>query len=198
MLFHRSAISSRVRRLTHARRVGLAALLVLTAVALPRSASGQTPTDRAACSDSEEARQLDFWIGAWDVLHPETGDTLGRNVIEPDLDRCVLLERWTGAGGSSGMSMNFYDPQRKTWRQVWVSDRGNILDYRHGELRDSAMHFTGVTLDPAGDTTFQKLIFMPVSPDTVRQVFQASTDRGSSWETTWVGIYIRRPAIETP
>lgn len=198
MTTHRCSPSSRAWRLTLARYVGLAALLVLSTGAVPVPASGQAPTGRTACRDSEEARQLDFWIGTWDVVHPETGATLGRNVIEPDLERCVLLERWTGAGGSSGMSMNFYDPQRKTWRQVWVSDRGNVLDYRHGELRDSAMHFSGLTLDAAGDTTLQKLIFMPLSPDTVRQTFQTSIDRGGSWKTTWVGVYIRRGTPDQP
>ena len=140
---------------------------------------------------SEPARQLDFWIGTWDVYDPE-GEVVGVNVIERQLGGCMLLESWTGAGGSSGKSMNFWDPQRRTWRQVWVSDRGNVLDYRRGEYRDGAMRFRGVTIGEAGDTTHQKLTFFDVAPDTVRQVFEASSDGGESWETTWVGVYVRR------
>jgi tetratricopeptide (TPR) repeat protein len=143
------------------------------------------------CRHSESARQLDFWIGSWDVYNP-SGQLIGENIVEPMLKDCALLENWTGAGGSSGKSLNFYDPQRETWRQVWVSDQGNILDYRQGELRDGSMHFRGITLDARGDTTLQKLIFTPVSADTVRQVFETSTDGGTSWTTGFVGIYVRR------
>lgn len=168
-------------------------MAVMAALGLPAApARAQTPADPVSCQEREEARQLDFWIGRWDVLHPETGDTMGVNVIEPALDGCALMERWTGAGGSSGQSMNFYDPQRRTWRQVWVSDRGNVLDYRQGELTSSGMRFQGITISPAGDTTHQKLTFVPVAADTVRQVFEVSRDSGASWETTWVGVYVRR------
>lgn len=74
---------------------------------------------------------------------------------------------------------------------MWVSDRGNVLDYRRGEFRDGAMWFEGLTIDPAGDTTLQKLTFHVVSPDTVRQVFESSKD-GETWSTDWVGIYVKR------
>ncbi|MDX1674779.1 MAG: hypothetical protein R3314_08305 [Longimicrobiales bacterium] len=134
----------------------------------PLSLQAQASTDQSPepCMDSQPARQLDFWIGTWDVYDPE-GEVVGVNVIERQLGGCMLLESWTGAGGSSGKSMNFWDPQRRTWRQVWVSDRGNVLDYRRGEYRDGAMRFRGVTLGEAGDTTHQKLTFFDVAPDTV-------------------------------
>jgi hypothetical protein len=144
------------------------------------------------CRHSPEARQLDFWVGTWDVHHPETGQRLGENVIEPMLKDCALMENWTGGSGSSGKSLNFYDPQRKTWRQVWVSDRGNVLDYRDGAFSDGAMRFQGITLSESGDTTWQRLTFVDVAPDTVRQVFEASRDGGATWDTTWVGVYVRR------
>lgn len=150
--------------------------------------------DSEPCMHSEAARQFDFWVGTWDVYNPE-GRQAGVNVVERQLKGCLLLENWTGAGGSSGKSMNYWDSQRETWRQVWVSDRGNVLDYRHGEYRDGAMRFRGVTIGEEGDTTHQQLRFVEVAPDTVRQVFEASAD-GETWNTTWVGIYVRRPAAE--
>ncbi len=164
--------------------------LLAALVAVPAAAQEPPPPDR--CATAPEFRQLDFWIGTWDVYDPETGEKAGVNVIEPMLERCALLESWTGAKGGTGKSLNFYDPQRKTWRQVWVSDRGSVLDYREGERRGDAMHFRGITVDAAGDTTLQKLTFRSVAPDTVRQVFQASKDGGATWDTTWVGVYVRR------
>lgn len=150
------------------------------------------PPDPDVCRDRAESRQLDFWIGTWEVVHPEDGRVLGVNTIAPMLNDCALLESWTGARGSSGSSLNFYDPQRRTWRQVWVSDQGNVLDYRAGEFRDDAMRLEGITIGPAGDTTLQKLIFHRVAADTVRQVFESSKDGGLTWSTDWVGIYLRR------
>jgi hypothetical protein len=174
----------------------LLALAVCAAGLTPGSATAQdaAPADPAPCMSSAPARQLDFWLGTWDVVNPEDGRKLGVNVVERELGGCMVLENWTGAGGSSGKSMNFWDPQRRTWRQVWVSDRGNVLDYRHGEYRDRAMRFAGITIGEDGDTTRQRLTFHDVAPDTVRQVFEASTDGGATWRTTWVGIYVRRAA----
>jgi hypothetical protein len=171
----------------------LSSVLLPATLLLPSVAAAQDPAaDPAPCRTREEARQLDFWIGHWVVYNPETSQRVGENVIEPLLGDCALLENWTGAGGSSGKSLNFWDPQRRTWRQVWVSDRGNVLDYRTGEYRDGAMRFRGITIDEAGDTTLQRLTFHDVAPDIVRQVMEASTDGGETWETTWAGIYVRQ------
>lgn len=143
------------------------------------------------CEHAPEARQFDFWIGTWDVVTPG-GQPLGTNRIEKLLRGCVLQENWTGGGGREGKSMNYFDPQQRTWRQLWVSDAASVLDYSAGEFRDRAMRFTGITMTPAGDTVQQKLTFHSIHADTVRQVFEQSTDRGRTWAMTWEGIYIRR------
>ena len=189
----RPAPRCRTRRTRRIRRF-IPVVAGALALAAPVGAVGQEPDTASAepCRHSAEARQLDFWIGTWDVHNPETGRKAGVNTIEPVLNGCALIERWSGARGSNGTSLNFYDPQRKTWRQVWVSDRQNVLDYRHGELRDRAMVFSGITLDAAGDTTLQRLTFFAVAPDTVRQLFESSTDGGATWSRDWVGIYVRR------
>ena len=178
--------------------LSLSAILVSLFLMLPagplsaQEAQEAQEAPPSPCLESEAARQFDFWLGTWDVYNPR-GEQAGVNVVERLLQGCLLLENWTGAGGSSGKSMNYWDPQRGTWRQVWVSDRGNVLDYRQGEYRDGAMRFRGITIGESGDTTQQKLTFEAVAPDTVRQVFEASTDGGATWDTTWVGIYLRRP-----
>ena len=143
------------------------------------------------CEHLPEARQLDFWLGTWDVFAPN-GVQQGVNRIEKMLRGCALMENWTGGAGREGKSLNFFDPQRKTWRQVWVADGNSVLDYRNGEYRDRAMHFSGISIAANGDTTLQKLTFKNVHADTVHQIFEQSTDRGKTWTVTWTGIYIRR------
>ena len=143
------------------------------------------------CEHMPEARQLDFWIGTWDVSAPG-GQRLGTNRIEKMLRGCALQENWTDGMGREGKSINFFEAARKTWRQVWVADGNSVLDYTGGEYKDKAMTFTGQTLTPNGDVVLQKLIFRNVAPDTVHQIFEQSTDKGRTWTPTWTGIYVRR------
>lgn len=179
---------------SHTRSVpAIVVLPVLALLVAGEPVLAQEPAEEP-CTEREETRQLDFWIGTWDVYNAE-GEQAGVNVIERQLGGCMLLESWTGASGLRGKSMNYWDPQRETWRQVWVSDRGNVLDYRRGEYRAGAMRFRGITIGEAGDTTQEKLSFEAVSADTVLQVFEASTDGGATWDTTWVGVYVRRSGV---
>ena len=143
------------------------------------------------CEHLAEARQFDFWIGTWDVF-ATSGVQQGTNRIDKILRGCALQENWTGGLGREGKSINFFDPQRKTWRQVWVADANSVLDYTAGRFSDNAMVFTGTTLSPNGDTVLQKLTFKKLHADTVHQIFEQSVDRGQSWTQTWFGIYVRR------
>lgn len=153
---------------------------------------------RFPCRTRPEARQLDFWIGDWDVTPwqaPPASNpaVIGTNRIEPILEHCVLMENWMGGGPSpsGGKSMNFWDTNRNAWRQVWVADGGGSLDYT-GAFVDGAMRFEGWTLAPNGGRVQQKLTFFPISKDTVRQLFEASTDSGKTWQPGFDGRYVRK------
>lgn len=140
------------------------------------------------CRTREEARQFDFWIGKWTVT--VAGRQAGVNEVYPLLEHCVIYENWSGAQGGNGKSFNYYDAQRNHWRQIWVADGGNVLEYT-GEYREGAMRFRGFTLTATGDTVLQKLTFFNVAPDTVRQLFEASQDGGQSWQATFDGLYVK-------
>jgi hypothetical protein len=154
---------------------------------------------RFPCRTLPAARQLDFWIGDWDVtpwLAPPASNPplLGVNRVEPILEHCVLLESWQGGGPSpsGGKSMNFWDTNRSQWRQVWVADGGGSLDYA-GSFTGGAMRFEGWTLSPNGSRVLQKLTFFPVAKDTVRQLFETSIDSGKTWQPGFDGRYVRAP-----
>ena len=154
---------------------------------------------RYPCRSLPEARQFDFWIGDWNVTPFQSPPgpnlpQLGTNRIEPILEHCVLMEQWTGggAGGGHGKSMNFYDTNRRQWRQVWIADGGGSLDYA-GSFTNGAMRFEGWTLAPNGSRVLQKLTFFPISRDTVRQLFETSIDSGRTWQPGFDGRYVRQP-----
>jgi hypothetical protein len=151
------------------------------------------------CRSGPEQQQFNFWIGKWDVFAwnpnaPSGTAQIGSNDVEAILERCVLLENWTptgGAPGAGGKSMNFWDVNRKQWRQVWVAAGGGSLDYA-GSFREGAMRFEGWTLGPQGQRVLQKLTFFPIAKDTVRQLFESSIDSGKTWQPGFDARYIRR------
>ena len=179
---------------------GIALVLFSTTQAIAQNPAQQTAAqvdtaqmkkNAEPCEHLPEARQFDFWIGTWDVF-AANGVKQGTNRIEKILRGCALQENWTGGFGREGKSLNFFEPQRRTWRQVWVADANSVLDYTAGRYENNAMTFTGRTLSPKGDTVYQKLIFRNLQPDTVHQIFESSTDKGQTWTQTWFGIYVRR------
>lgn len=148
------------------------------------------------CRRGVEAHQFDFWIGDWVVTPwgtPASVPPIGHNVITAQLEHCLLLEEWTAANGSTGKSFNFWDVHRKVWRQVWTAGDGQSLDYQ-GHFSDNAMRFSGWTLNPKGERVLQKLTFFRISADTVRQLFEASSDGGTTWQNTFDGRYVRSGA----
>jgi hypothetical protein len=148
------------------------------------------------CRAGAEQQQFNFWIGHWDVFAwnpngPNGNAQLGTNDVEPILEHCVILENWKGTLGGDGKSMNFWDVNRKAWRQVWVATGSGSLDYA-GSFHDGAMRFEGWTISPQGQKVLQRLTFFPIAKDTVRQLFEASTDSGKTWQPGFDGRYIRR------
>ena len=148
------------------------------------------------CNTMAEARQFDFWIGMWDVTPwqlpaPTPRQQMGTNDVHSILEHCVISENWSGARGSNGKSYNYFDPNLKQWRQIWVDDTGTVLDYT-GEFKDGAMRFVGWNRDATGKRLEQKLTFFAVAPDTVRQLFEQSDDGGKTWKPTFDGRYVKR------
>ena len=175
-------------------RASHAFFIVIAALLVPSLGSAQTAGPPPSCTTMPEMRQFDFWIGEWDV-NPWQQPTappasMGKNSVHSIIDGCAVLEEWTGSKGGIGKSLNFYDLNRKAWRQVWVGTGGGSLDYS-GDFHDNAMHFEGWSAGKDGKHTLQKLTFTKISADTVRQTFEASTDDGKTWNVTFDGRYVR-------
>lgn len=154
-------------------------LLVLITV------SAQSIAAPSPCA-AAEYRQFDFWLGRWRV--EAAGKTVGSNVISANHNGCLLEERWTSANGGTGSSMNFYDPKRQQWRQVWVSG-GTLIDLRGG-LRDNSMRLTGtITYLADGSELPFRGQWTPLVDGRVRQFFEEQRD--GSWQVWFEGFYIK-------
>ncbi|MHC5209323.1 MAG: tetratricopeptide repeat protein [Planctomycetota bacterium] len=141
-------------------------------------------------ADDPALRQLDFWAGEWDVTTAQ-GQPLGSNSIELQLNGHMLFEQWTGAGGDTGKSINYWDRDAQLWRQVWVSQGGNVLQMA-GTFTDGAMRFEGATMYKNGATVKHRTTLKPLADGRVRQTIQESRDGGSTWTVGFDGYYARR------
>ncbi len=71
------------------------ALAASLAAAAPVLAAAQVPPVYGC--DSPESRQLDFWVGEWDLAY---AGGKSRNLVSKSLDGCVILEQFAGAPGT--------------------------------------------------------------------------------------------------
>lgn len=149
----------------------------------------------AAACDAPPYRAFDFWVGEWEVTAAD-GRMAGRNVITREQDGCLLVERWQGVQDSSGMSMNFYDPVEKVWRQVWVSPDVEI-DIAGG-MKNGSMVLEGaiVYLENGRLRPFRGT-WTPLDDGRVRQFFEERDDEGE-WAPWFEGFYRRTDPPEAP
>jgi tetratricopeptide (TPR) repeat protein len=153
---------------------------------LDSAARASTP-----CARDPDARRFDFWLGEWDVRTPQ-GQLAGRSSIVAVSGECALLENWTSAFGTSGKSLNGYNPALGRWQQFWIGQDRTVTEYRDSAWDGPSLVFLAAAAPSDTTHTTQRLTFTPLSKDLVRQHGERSTDDGRSWTTTYDLYYYRR------
>jgi hypothetical protein len=151
----------------------------------PPPASSPSASATPACA-APEFRQLDFWLGKWKVIGPK-GNQVGTSEITRVAEGCAIREQWTATRGTTGTSLNYYDPGDRQWHQDWVGGDGTILNLR-GELKKSAMVLIGESKSSKGNL-MNRITFTPLPDNKVRQEWATSADNGSTWQVTFLGSY---------
>jgi len=158
--------------------------------ATPAAATAAAKPPPQPCRNAQEYRQLDFWVGEWEVQTPQ-GKPAGTSSVQLILKDCVVFENWTGVRGYTGKSFNLYNTQTRKWQQIWVDDQGGILHFA-GEFRDGAMRYTGESMAADGKPIRDRLTFTPLAEGRVRQLWEQSSDDGKTWKTVFDGTYIKK------
>lgn len=183
-------------------------LMVAAMAAMPLSSAdgapprGDAETDPAVQETASDPcspaayRQLDFWLGAWEVRDQE-GKLAGRSRIEGILNGCAVQENWEGANGWSGKSFNAYDRVTGKWRQFWVSAWGAVTEFT-GEASAGRMVYLGDTVDPDGVPALRRVTLTRLEPDRVRQLAEMSYDGGETWIRAYDFTYTRVAAAGAP
>lgn len=143
------------------------------------------PTGEDEPCSGEAYRQFDFWRGSWEVH--AGGRLAGHNEIRAVAGGCGLEESWSGAGGSDGTSLNYYDPSDGRWHQLWVGSGGLIL-HLSGGLEEGEMVLSGErTAD--GEPIRDRIRWSPLENGEVRQLWEVSRDGGETWTPAFDGRY---------
>ncbi len=157
--------------------------VVLLAVGV---AKAEEPT---ICQSDPHFRDFDFWLGRWEVTARQSGKAAGTNHISAVEGGCAIHENWTSQSGGTGFSLNWYDPVRKKWRQVWLARPGYVIDIEGG-LVDGAMVLEGHITD-FGERVPHRFrgTWTPNADGTVRQFFEQFSDTDRKWNPWFDGLY---------
>ncbi len=161
------------------------------------SASATPAAPPVAPVPPPEAHQFDFWLGDWEVFGPK-GRMIAHSKIESVSGGFALLENWNVApalGGSSGKSLNSYNPVTKQWQQYWVGSGGLTTEYKGG-LVDGKMVLVAEQTRLNAPTTHTRATWTPNADGSVTQQFESSSDGGKTWQPGFVGLYKRH--VGTP
>jgi len=140
------------------------------------------------CEGIAAAREFDFWVGTWEV-RLEDGTLVGQNTISRRDGGCTILENWSGAGGSSGTSINYYQPSRDQWRQVWTGSSATLIDISGG-MNDGAMRLEG-TIEYVAQDRIEAFrgSWTQLEDGRVRQHFEEFSLVAQTWQTWFDGYY---------
>ncbi|NNC66073.1 MAG: hypothetical protein HKN84_14915 [Gammaproteobacteria bacterium] len=140
------------------------------------------------CEGIAAARDFDFWVGTWEV-RLEDGTLVGNNTISRRDGGCTILESWSGAGGSSGTSINYYQPSRDQWRQLWTGSNGTLIDISGG-LNDGVMQLEG-TIEYVAQDRIEAFrgTWTLLEDGRVRQHFEEFNLVAQAWQTWFDGYY---------
>ena len=167
-------------------------LLLVASVLFIQIAHGQSNAVARPCANNEVYRFFDFWIGEWEAFGAK--GKAGDSRISLILDSCVILEEWTSMQqGYAGKSLNTFNPQTKMWQQTWVDNRGGITEYNNSVWEKDRMVLTTANKSLAdGKQLMQRMTFIKLGNDKVRQHGENSNDGGKTWTTSFDLEYRRR------
>jgi hypothetical protein len=177
----------------------LAAIGTILIVPGTRAQSSQPPAAQAVaapCQSDLNRRRFDFWVGEWNV-EDRTGKPSGRSSVQRVSGGCALLENWTAPNGSTGKSLNTYNPEVGHWQQFWVGQFGAVTEYRDSEWRGDTLVFHATSRPSSGKEMLIRLSFAPLAGGSVRQFSEQSTDGGKTWDVGYE-LYYRPSAHSGP
>jgi len=134
-------------------------------------------------------KQLDFWLGEWNVSWGENQH--GTNRVEQVLDGRVIQESFDGSPAIDfrGKSWSVYSAKRGIWQQTWVDTEGNYWNFTGGVEGDTFFFATDDVVE--GKPVRLRMVFYNIDRDTLDWRWERS-ENGETWQVLWQIHYLRK------
>ena len=146
------------------------------------------------CS-APEYRQLDFWVGEWDLEYDQPDGKIGtatNTITNDEFGACAVIENFEMPNGYRGSSYSMYDRFNKTWRQMWVDNGGATFVLVGGAVSGKSHLFEFNTVERVGrDQLMRRMIWQDVTPTALTWRWQAQ-QADATWKDEWVLRYRKR------
>ena len=164
----------------------VAGTVLLSSTVMPPSAAATPDT----CAARSAGRELDYWLGDWVVTSP--GGTAGAtSTVSLDLDNCLLIESWSSGEGHRGKNLFAYNSDDGNWHGLFADNKGRVHVFE-GRVASGTAEFSGTSRGPNGRATLNRIRVLRVTPNKVEQIWEQSTDDGTTWAAVFRGEYSRK------
>lgn len=161
--------------------------------------SGNSPALAAdfspACAH-EQSRQLDFFLGRWNVAWSMSNGQSGtaRNEIVLENGGCVLREHFVDTNGViEGTGLYSWFAPASKWVFMWMDSQG-ISVMAMGGVPDDGSGAFALTPQRGADPNRQyRMIFSDVTEETFTWKYQSRAGETAAWEDETVSRYTRQP-----
>lgn len=139
---------------------------------------------------------FDFWLGTWDLTWEDADGTTasGTNRIERVLDGKVIKENFVAHSGAyegfKGKSYSVYNFRTDQWKQTWVDNNGDYLDFK-GEFEGDKRMFMRKGINPQREEILQRMVFYDITQNSLTWDWEISEDGGETWQLRWRIFYKR-------
>ncbi len=177
----------------------IAGIVLLLGFTNPVQSQSPPSPPAAFCENNDGFGDWDFWVGDWNVYSNDEARTFaGTNSITKHYHSCLIKETWVSATGNGGFSINYFNPNKDEWRQVWVAN-GYSIDYTGGLNDAGSLVLEGKIYNYATHVT-QRMrgIWTPEENDDVIQHFDAFDAETDAWQVWFEGRYVKKENDPNP
>ena len=154
-------------------------------------AQAKSPT-KSLCLSDPAFKQFDFWLGSWNVTAKGSDKLAGTNVIKKIEGGCAISEEWKGASGTSGSSINHYNPITGKWQQRWVAAGAYSIDMI-GEFDGTSLMLEGTIYYYSNKTSFPfRGTWTPNKDGSVQQFFEQYAPKKQEWVSWFDSRYVKQ------
>ena len=167
-------------------------LVLIAATGVCLTSAAFAADDSQPCSTNIQSRQLDYWLGNWNITVPgRTADNNSKSKVYLALDKCVLIESWQDGRGHAGENVFAYSAENNRWYGMFADNQGHVHIFVDGKVSSGSAEFFGPSRGPNGEAILHRIKVVRLAPDKVEQLWEKSTDNGATWTEVFRGEYSR-------